>query len=400
MRIAQINAVYEFSSTGRTTKELHEELLRQGHQSVVFNSTMHDPAHGIYQIGDTHDHKVHALKSRVLGLQGYHSRWATKAMLSQLLEFKPDVVVLRNLHANYINLPLLLEWLARHDVATVVVLHDFWFMTGHCCHYTQDNCYKWLTECHDCPILHKYNRSLFFDRSRKIFRDKLRLFQALPRLAVVGVSDWVTNEARRSPIFARARKITRIYNWVDLDPFKPMSDDSLRDELHLSENDFVVLGVSQHWTPEKGLTVFRNVAMARPELKFVLVGGYSRSLDYPDNMLMVGAVNSPRELARYYSIADVFLNPSIQETFGKVSAEALACGTPVITNNATACPEIIGPDCGIVVHDNHPAQILAALDHITHLGKPAYQSPCIARAQNLYSKTNNINQYISLFHSL
>lgn len=374
--------------------------MRQGHQSVVFNSIMTDPENEIYRIGDKHDHKHHALMSRILGLQGYFSRWATKAMLSQLLEFRPEVVILRNLHANYVHFPLLLNWLARHDVTTVIVLHDFWFMTGHCCYYTQDKCDKWQSECNQCPILHKYNRSLFFDRSRKIFRDKKRLFQAIPRLAVVGVSDWVTNEARRSPIFANACKITRIYNWVDLETFKPQQGDTLRQELNLKDSDFVVLGVAQHWTVEKGLNIFRNLAMARPEIKFVLVGGYDSSADLPDNMMMIGAVNTPKELARYYSMANVFLNPSIQETFGKVSAEALACGTPVITNNATACPEITGDDCGVIVQDNNLVQILEAVDKIRYYGKAHFQKSCLERAKRLFNPTTNIHQYFKLFHSL
>lgn len=59
----------------------------------------------------------------------------------------------------------------------------------------------------------------------------------------------------------------------------------------------------------------------------------------PTNIIAVGILSGLRELAEHYSMADVFLNPSVQETFGKVSAEALACGTPIIANNATANPE-------------------------------------------------------------
>ena len=36
MRIVQINAVYQYSSTGRTTEEMHHYLLEQGHDSYVF----------------------------------------------------------------------------------------------------------------------------------------------------------------------------------------------------------------------------------------------------------------------------------------------------------------------------------------------------------------------------
>ena len=54
-------------------------------------------------------------------------------------------------------------------------------------------------------------------------------------------------------------------------------------------------------------------------------------------------------MAQFYSAADLFLNLSYEETFGLVTAEALACGTPAIVYNRTAVPEIIDESCGIVV---------------------------------------------------
>jgi len=49
------------------------------------------------------------------------------------------------------------------------------------------------------------NPSLFFDTSRKMFRAKKELFVSIPRLAVVGVSDWITDEGHKAPIFQNAK---------------------------------------------------------------------------------------------------------------------------------------------------------------------------------------------------
>lgn len=393
MKIVQINAVYEYSSTGRTTKEMHLSFLERGFQSFVFCTNHQDKENFIFKIGGKVDYNLHALFSRIIGLQGYFSYIPTIKLLKQLGEIHPDVVILRNLHANYIHLPLLLKYLAKYDIPTVVVLHDCWLFTGHCCHYTEDGCYKWQIECNNCAILHKYNKSLFFDFSRKIFRDKQVLFGQIKRLAVIGVSNWVINEAKSS-LLGQAKLLQRIYNWVDLEIFKPYHTDEFRKTLGVNEQ-FVVLGVAQSWSEQKGLSLFISIAQEFKDIKVILIGAISVQQELPDNLISVGIVNDVRHLVQYYSMADVFINPSIQETFGKVSAEALACGTPVIANDATASPELVG-DCGYVVHNNNPHEIFAAIAAVREHGKEYYTDKCVSRAQKMFNREVNLEDYIKV----
>ena len=141
MRILQINAVLKIASTGRTTSEMGDFLRREGHTcAVAYSVGPSDHPEFEYQIGSKMDTKLHGLLSRVSGKQGYFSKAATRKLLSFTDEFAPDVVVLRNLHANYIHLPMLLGYLAEKNIATVAVLHDCWFYTGKCCHYTAAGC--------------------------------------------------------------------------------------------------------------------------------------------------------------------------------------------------------------------------------------------------------------------
>lgn len=397
MKIVQINAVYQYSSTGRTTMEMHQSLRARGVDSYVFCTNHHIPNEQVYMIGNKLDHKLHALGSRVFGRQGYFSHCATRKMIAHLRRITPDVVILRNLHGNYVNVPLLLKYLAKEDIATIVVLHDCWFFTGHCCHYTADKCYKWKEECHHCPILHKYNSSLFFDNSHSIFRMKKELFQKIPRLAVVGVSDWITNEAKKSPIFANAKFISRIYNWIDLGKFYPRKDSGLRHDLGLSEKDFVALGVSQTWDNGKGLDVIIRTAQQVPNIKVVLVGN-KPDLELPPNVICPGSCTSVDKLADYYSMANVFFNFSIQETFGKAAAESLACGTPLIVNNATANPELCGDGCGFVIDNNNKEQMLEAIKSTMIQGKSYYFNRCRDIAEASFDKERCIEIYMNLFN--
>lgn len=401
MKIVQINFVYKYSSTGRTTKEMHESLMQKGYESYVFCSNYHKPEQNIFRIGSSLGHRFHSIASRISGCQGSFSYCSTQKMIRSLRKIQPDVVILRNLHANYINIPLLGRYLSLNDVPVVNVLHDCWSYTGHCCYYTEDNCGKWKTGCFECPIMHKYNKSYFFDTSRKMFKMKYDFFHSIPRLAVVGVSDWVSNESKQSPIFANAMIIKRIYNWIDHSVFYPRDCKSkVREKLGLSDNDFVVLGVAQRWSERKGLNHFISVAQKLKEFKFVMIGGMPNNISFPNNIIHVAPTSSTDELAEFYSMSDVFLNFSIQETFGKVSAEALSCGLPLVINNATANTELCGSGCGYLIDNNDEDRIIEKLVIIRKEGKEQYKDRCRNFSLANFSKDKGIGAYTDLFKSL
>lgn len=107
-------------------------------------------------------------------------------------------------------------------------------------------------------------------------------------------------------------------------------------------------------------------------------------------------------MASLYSMADVFVNPTIQETFGMTTAEALACGTPVVAYNGTATPELVGKDgkCGSLVNENNPKQFYEKIMEIMLCGKNSYTMACRKRTEEKFSKNTNIQEYIRLFRLL
>ncbi len=399
MKVLQINAVNKLSSTGRTSYEMSEYLNSHGIDCCVSFSKGPTTEHS-YRIGNNRDTKVHGLFSRLSGKQGYFSKKATKDLINFMDEYMPDIVVLRNLHGNFINLPLLFDYLAKKDVATVAVLHDCWFFTGRCCHYTSAGCYKWQSECNNCPQLNKYNKSWFFDKSRTMHKDKKEYFSSLSKLAVVAVSKWLRDEATKAPVFENAKEITYIYNWINTDLFKSVDSDNLRAKHNLQDKK-VLLAVAASWSSEKGLDTVKEIGDRLNEnQRMILIGRLPEGTLLSDRVINIAPTESAEELVKYYSMADVFIQPSLEETFGKVSAEALSCGTPVVCFDSTASPELIGDNCGAVSKVGDIEGMLENINSILSKDKAEYSADCRAFVEENFSMEKNLIKYTELFDRL
>lgn len=398
MKVLQINAVNKIASTGRNCFEIASYLQKQGKSCYTAYSEGSNTTFSC-RISSSVECKFHAFFSRLTGLEGYYSPVSTAKLLHLIRKLNPDIVHLNNLHANYLNIIQLFRYLELHDIPTVVTLHDCWVYTGKCTHYTSISCNKWQSGCFDCPKLKEDIPSWFFDRTSKMWCDKKRGWLSIPRLAVIGVSDWITNEAKKSPMFANAKIIRRIYNWIDLSVFRPIDSEQAKEKLGLKGKK-VILGVASEWSSKKGLDKYFHLARLLKDDECIILVGKLPNFSLPDNIISIHSTNNIDKLVNYYNAADVFLQLSQEETFGKVVAEALACGTPVITNTETANPELVDSSCGIVLPSDTSEDIINAARYIFRHEKKDYSAFCRARAQIMFDKENNISQYFSLYSEL
>ena len=84
-----------------------------------------------------------------------------------------------------------------------------------------------------------------------------------------------------------------------------------------------------------------------------------RDRDIKAHLFYPGYIDN-RDLVTLYSAAFAFLYPSLRESFGIPMLEAMACGTPVITSNTSAMPEVAGADA-ILVNPQMPSEITDAI---------------------------------------
>lgn len=368
MRVLFINTVYGRGSTGRIVADLGKMLEENGHEFKAAygrGDNSNDPH--CYRIGNNLDMYIHAGLSRITDRAGFYSKRATRKLVEFIRGYEPDIIHLHNVHGYYLNIEILFKFLADEYKGRVIwTLHDCWAFTGHCVHFTYAGCDKWKTECGNCPQKNEYPASALCDKSAKNYNDKKSMFTAVKNLEIVTVSNWLKNTVETS--FLKNTKVTCIYNGVDTDKFKSVPN-MVKEELGITGKTMILL-VSDGWIEQKGYSTVLEVAKVAPsDWRFVMVGLTKKQIaELPDNIIGFERIWNQDKLIEFYSAADVFFNPSLEETFGLVTAEAIACGTPAVVMNSTACPELIVDDAsGAILSKNASIhQILREIEIICH----------------------------------
>lgn len=398
MKVVQINAIYGSKSTGTIVREIQSCCEAHGIECYVAYSIADRPQNEIprgYRIGNKLTTKWHALMSRVLGKQAYFNRFTTWLFLRWLDKIQPDVVHLHNLHNNFIHLNMLLRYLAKRDIATVVTMHDCWYFTGGCTHYTSIGCQKWQTGCGQCPAWKKFP-SWFFDTTADVIKDRYKFFSAIPRLTLVGVSEWTADEASKSML--SHSHICHIHNGYDLSVFFP-SPSNKREEQGIS-NRFVLLGPANKWLlPVNRPTLDCFIENMKDDMALVLFGNPNKSDSLPDKIIQLGYTNSRQEMAELYSMADVFVNCSREDTLSSINVESQACGTPVVTYDNTGLKETVNGSCGFAVPTGNADALWEKVLEIKSRGKQKLAPLCREWVTCHFEKNNNYEKYIFLYRN-
>lgn len=342
MKVLLINSVCGIRSTGRICTDIAVELEKQGHTCKIAYGRETVPEQ--YQkyavrIGNSLTVKNDGAKTRLLDNAGFNSYFETKKFLQWVKQYDPDVVHLHNLHGYYINIELLFEYLRDAGKPVIWTLHDCWPFTGHCVHFELAECDRWKTGCYACPRTKSYPASLGRDRSKKNYAQKKAAFTAVKKMTIVTPSQWLAELVKQS--YLGENDVYVIPNGIDLTVFKP-TEGNFREEYGLQDKK-IVLAVASAWGKNKGLyDLFKLADMLGEEYRVVIVGLKPEQMHrIPENVTGITRTNNVQQLAHIYTTADVFVNPTYQDTYPTVNLEAQACGTPVITYRTGGSPESV-----------------------------------------------------------
>lgn len=389
MRVLQVNSVCGYGSTGNIVVDLYYALKSRGHECCIAYGRGSAPKDvENYRIGSDIDVYIHGLCSRITDRHAFYSTRATERFVQWMKEYDPDVIHLHNLHGYYINIEVLFDALKQMDKPVIWTLHDCWAFTGHCAYYTAANCQKWKNGCEHCPQWRSYPSSVMRDGSASNYLRKKDIFCGLQKLMIITPSEWLKKEVEKS--FLAKYPVSVIYNGIDLQVFRPQ--ESAFREKHNLRNEKIILGVANVWTERKGLRVFLNLADKLDEsYKIVMVGVKQKQQKRNSKILFIERTDSKQELAEIYTMADLYLNPSVEETMGLTTVEALACGTSVLVWEGTALPEIVEYDKIRLIRESSLQQ---QIEEMVGTKTDRYANRTLA---GKYEKEKQYGMYIDLY---
>lgn len=397
-KILQINVVANSGSTGKITEKIGDLIIANGWESyIVYGRWARESKSQLYHIGNRIEILTHGLLSLFFDLHGRGSIFATRNLISYIKSLQPDIIHLHNIHGYYVNYSLLFDYLETLNIPIIWTLHDCWSFTGHCVHYTAARCNKWQNGCKDCPNRWDYPKSLT-DNSYKNYIWKKNAFTKSRNLTIVTVSKWLKEEVEKS--FLNKYPITIINNGIDICTFKPKPS-NIRQKYRI-EKKFMILSVATQWVKRKGLDDFIKLSkIISNDICIVLVGVTNKQISkLPHNIVGIQRTEDVEEMVKLYTTADVYVSFSEEETFGMTIIESMACGTPAIVYNSTACSELINNKVGYVVNVHDVESAYSCVMEIKESGKERFSNYCIEHVKNKYSDKVTFKKYIDLYNNL
>ena len=400
MVIVQINVTCGQGSTGVIAVEIADLLKKNGHQSYIAYGQGNTNFPYSYRIGNKYENRIHGLyNTRILGEEGSGTYYGTKKFIQWIDKIKPDIIHIHNLHSNFLNYKLFFNYLKETQIPVVWSLFDCWAFTGKCTHFTEIGCRKWESECYDCPQLHTSgNVTWFFDKTKKLYNQKKEWFTNI-NLNVIVCSNWLKKEVEKS--FLKQFPIHMIYNWIDQNKFKEVHDDNIYEQYGIDKTKKILVSVSAFWDDKttRYTDALRLAKILPKDYLLVTIGKKNTKKPILENMLHIDYVNGTDELSRLYSAAIAFVGFSVEDTFGKVFAESMLCGTPAIVFNSTACPEVVS-DVGYAVTPHNVQEMLEKIYKIDENGREFYSQKCKEYVRLQYDYEKNVNQYLHIYEQI
>ena len=373
--LVEINTVVN-NSTGRIMHDIQREADISGMETLSIVGRRH-----VYtdvpcvKFGNALSFWIHVIWTTLTdrhGLEPFLSVIYTGKMVRRIREANPDIIHLHNIHGYYLHYPTLMKYLAYEYKGKIIwTFHDLWPITGHCPHYVAIDCRKWMTGCNHCPNKKRYPVSLGVDGSRKNYEIKKEQFTSLSNLTITVPSEWMASQVRQS--FMGKYPVEVINNGIDTVVFdhNRLTVDSYTESSRCVGKTAwsykkILLSVASIWDERKGLKDLVALSDKLSDAYVMIIVGLSKHQisRLPKGVIGITRTENIDELVSLYSRANIFINPSLEESFSLVTVEALSCGCPCIVLDTSAVAELVNDDNGVVLHSHKPEDYLDAIKSI------------------------------------
>lgn len=308
-----------------------------------------------------------------------------------------DIVHCHNLHSGYFNLKTLQKIAKEKPV--VWTFHDMWPITAHGAHSFDGQVKNGFFE---CPSLDVYP-PIAWHNENYLMRKKRKIYQNSP-FHIVAQSLWTKGKIEESLL--KDKPTSLIYNGVDTNIFKPYLKNEARIKLSLPLTKKIILflnkgGEKNAWKGGQYVQKIIDLYGQHPDFLFIYVGGEKK---IESNIIKSGYVEDENLLAQYYSAADIFLYPSLAESFGLVVAEAQACGLLTVAFQTGGIPEIVDhKKTGYIAEYKNAEDLVRGVEYILAL-PPAeaaeMKNNAIKKVNNNFSLDTMVDNYINLYQKI
>lgn len=324
--------------------------------------------------------------------------WGTDISKHKLVQ-EADIIVL-----HWINSFLSLRELRKlSDLKKPIIwfMHDMWLFTGGC--HVDKYCGRYEEGCGNCPLIKNHDAK---DISYRNFRDKRYLLQNMNNVTIAGPSQWIVDCAKKSVIL-KGKQIICLPNMLNTEIFRPIKNkEELRSRYGMNTKKQVILFGAADSGTENENKGFRYLIEAleelpREEYQLAVFGNTGKNMRLPVGfeIVLLGFISDERKLAEIYNTADVFVNPSNQESFGYTTCEAMACGTPVVAFPIGGLKEQITHMHNGYLAEYHNSKDLAEGIRYCTANKESLSVEAVNSASK-YAYQNMVKNYITLFEKI
>ena len=328
---------------GIAAKRLHEGLLEQGVNSVVFEKeNSHNKHPAVYYDKSNKTNSLLSNRNNAKNIYAGNTIFTIIPSYSKLSDYdfllNFDIV---NLHwiANYLPTEAI-AYLSHSNKHIVWTFHDMNPLSGGC-HYFH-GCDQWKSDCMNCPqLIDNYD-----NYPAKILAAKKKYFN-FENITVVALSNHSKRILEKS-IYKDCR-IEVIPNSIEIDIFKPSDKTVAKKVFNLPENKKIIFFAPSYNSSIKGINELNQVLdllIDKVDKYHLLLAGSGSMSFRNDNfgITRLGNIDDNNRLALAYSAADITIVPSLEETFSNTTAESISCGTPVVGFKIAALPDMIKDD--------------------------------------------------------